>query len=751
VNVGTELSQGPFIESLKNCKSALLMLDKEASSLDRLWCLIEIYILLFDYKKILDWDASNMDILTPMGPIGSSSVKTAPVIQSISNVNTRLAKATNKGDQRQILNYIAGEPEFTGLVTEHVDGRQRLKAPKQLDPGVQNDYDKNLLIQKKEKFDMFDKKIADWAVAKRDQLQSAKSMTIVEIEDHKGPENAYKRGMSLAHLRAMWVDLRRDCRGWSRIGRATSDNDNEGNSPDSYDAALVHRALTIYDFSAEYLKKDLDTSYVERKGLPPTESEYFITVAFNITFVELMLSLEWHAEARDLPDSTVYWTWFFALSKNDIGYGFKHYKSPSNLLLHKPEVKLTGFVQVVNMSLAGALKRPNPNRELWMWLVKKEYGGDVEFDICSSTGLVSTCKPFPGGYYQHGNFPMNMASLLWDYDVDNIAPGEVTDKFKEEMTTEFNEKMPRGYRDGMAYFNIQVKKLACGPLLRELAVGDKVEKELERFDNDKMQEICALVQKTNSAGLLAPELLGVHGETPLMVASAHGNLECMEMLLRMKASVNEKDGHGETALHYAALGGQESASMLLVFHGAVPELRSMFEETALDVATRSPSSFLREYDDQGRKYVTEYKQNEQYLRILQENHTRLVSAQQLSEGLRRAAYLRSPSQEAILSPKDTRLKAARQALAEEPPVQELAPVEPRNLEKTLQDAAPPKATGSERAVAVHAPSQQQQAAQSNPARPPAGPTRCCACRKRQEASVASSQTGGEEERRYAWA
>lgn len=56
--------------------------------------------------------------------------------------------------------------------------------------------------------------------------------------------------------------------------------------------------------------------------------------------------------------------------------------------------------------------------------------------------------------------------------------------------------------------------------------------------------------------------------TPLMWASAWGNLEAIKILLKHKAKINLKDDKGDTALMYAASKGQLDAVKLLLEAGA---------------------------------------------------------------------------------------------------------------------------------------------------------------------------------------
>ena len=54
------------------------------------------------------------------------------------------------------------------------------------------------------------------------------------------------------------------------------------------------------------------------------------------------------------------------------------------------------------------------------------------------------------------------------------------------------------------------------------------------------------------------------GRTALHFACGYGEMECAEVLINAKASINVGDGNDNTALHYAAGYNQEAAIKLLL-------------------------------------------------------------------------------------------------------------------------------------------------------------------------------------------
>lgn len=76
------------------------------------------------------------------------------------------------------------------------------------------------------------------------------------------------------------------------------------------------------------------------------------------------------------------------------------------------------------------------------------------------------------------------------------------------------------------------------------------------------------------------------GVTPLMSASAIGNIKQMVALIGQGAEVNATDKRGWTALMYAANHNESEAVLKLLLHGADSRLTNANGETALNLATQ---------------------------------------------------------------------------------------------------------------------------------------------------------------------
>jgi len=68
-------------------------------------------------------------------------------------------------------------------------------------------------------------------------------------------------------------------------------------------------------------------------------------------------------------------------------------------------------------------------------------------------------------------------------------------------------------------------------------------------------------------------------------ASLCGRSEVVRFLLESRVDVSAQDGHGQSALHYAALGGYVDMIKLLIARGAPLELKNVWGGTVLGQAT----------------------------------------------------------------------------------------------------------------------------------------------------------------------
>lgn len=80
------------------------------------------------------------------------------------------------------------------------------------------------------------------------------------------------------------------------------------------------------------------------------------------------------------------------------------------------------------------------------------------------------------------------------------------------------------------------------------------------------------------------------GQTALIFAAIGGDLRTVSLLIRAGAGVNLKDNHGRTALMYAAESGRANVVKTLLMSGADKNLTDAENRTALDLATMQKKS-----------------------------------------------------------------------------------------------------------------------------------------------------------------
>ena len=81
--------------------------------------------------------------------------------------------------------------------------------------------------------------------------------------------------------------------------------------------------------------------------------------------------------------------------------------------------------------------------------------------------------------------------------------------------------------------------------------------------------------------------IGTFGDRPLNLASYHGDVEEISVLIEAGADVNAKGEKGATPLHDAARGGRVDAIKLLLKCGASPNVTDEFERTPKEYAELS--------------------------------------------------------------------------------------------------------------------------------------------------------------------
>jgi len=106
VQLGEMLVSCPFYEALHGALQTILMVDKAATTLERVWVVFEMKATLDSGQELHAW--------TPVGQIGHT-VQSGPMAAALEHLKSNDAQASNPVDRRQIMNHIAGLPEMSGI------------------------------------------------------------------------------------------------------------------------------------------------------------------------------------------------------------------------------------------------------------------------------------------------------------------------------------------------------------------------------------------------------------------------------------------------------------------------------------------------------------------------------------------------------------------------------------------------------------------------------------------------------------
>jgi hypothetical protein len=391
--------------------------------------------------------------------------------------------------------------------------------------------------------------------------------------------------MTLAQLRTMALDMKVWASSWeSTRGKPFS-------------------SVTLYHFSSEYQKygkpDEMTISFSEEMSTSlgyggaqhePEQPEYLISVSYHQPVEDMMASIEWHAEARALPDSTVYWAWFFAYSPGDVrDWDWSHGSPTEPILDYIDGVAL--LTCVTKDGLLSPFGRANPCEEIFAVWERQ-----LLVDVCCTTGVRATMRPFGNRSYEFGTFDPILAEAMLAYDVRKIdrAVGAGGADRVQKVLDQIDQNMD----GGLDAFNLNVHVLASGPLVLQACLDGDVKKVLQ------------ILQKSH-IDFSSPRLRGLQGETPLMVAASCGHESVLSFLLKRKCDIGAEDIDGENALHYAAAACQPEAVRILLAAGTKEADNQSFDEkTPLDLALQNPAFFM----DKNADAVAEVLQLEKHFR-----------------------------------------------------------------------------------------------------------------------------------------
>ena len=188
-DLGTNLEDSPFYLAIQNAKRTVLVVDCDAASLTRSWCGLELHFTK-KFDKILQ-------IYTPAGRVGSSRVKSGPLVEVMEVWDVFSCEASEDADRRQILNYLSGGKVLeSGDIQCREDGSwvvkdgwrkqlsdvrlmegttQELEEWRQRDGDVEYQYEVELLKQHEAAFEQLNQSVRASVVLLKRKLQKLSS------------------------------------------------------------------------------------------------------------------------------------------------------------------------------------------------------------------------------------------------------------------------------------------------------------------------------------------------------------------------------------------------------------------------------------------------------------------------------------------------------------------------------------------------------------------------------------------------
>jgi hypothetical protein len=323
------------------------------------------------------------------------------------------------------------------------------------------------------------------------------------------------------------------------------------------------------------------SSYMEFVSEAPQKPEFTVVHVFQSKVADVMASLEWHAEARELPDSCTYWLSCTALLQDKADEYIKENRTATGF----EALKWSEGTVVVLDSKASLMCRSLPMLEIYHTIKQKKL-----LDLACPSGALATMRPFKDGW-EFGNFDCQISQKVLEFDISKIEGKIIENTNHAEMAKcaiagvayEEGVNAPTDSQ-GYIWFTHRLRSRAIGPLLRDVAYEGRTK--------EAQQVITEIGLNDNHVNLNSMCFCGHSVETCLHAAAAGGHVYIVQLLLLEKMDVNVQDGDGETPLHYAAFAGQTTVVKVLLSQHADPLVESFFGETPEDIAKEGPACFL---------------------------------------------------------------------------------------------------------------------------------------------------------------
>ncbi|CAE8742589.1 unnamed protein product, partial [Polarella glacialis] len=534
-NFGTGFRDSPFYKAVEVAEEGtLLIVDRDASSLQRIWCGFEL-LLAIDLQKPLV-------VYTSAGQVGVSATS-GRLVEAVEDFDITQMEASQECDRRQIINFLCGGEllEKKGLKTAQdgnfqlVNGWQKQLSDVTTTPAAPRRQNGKLeYVQEAELFKLHSAKFQKLNATVRDKVLSAAHVAegerqtagikIPRLED---------RGVTLGEMRAFF----KKAKSWSS---------EEGHSWET---------LSISEISRTFIKKLIagkDTSLAELWSSGPRKPQIVVNETLASPLSEFAAALEWFAEASRLQDNVVFYFAPLCINLCDQEHDNPDLARTIRNLIQNCE----GLLSVLPDSEEQIVRSYRLEQlHLCFHAGKKIYFG------CSD-GVLACTSPFQHGIWEFGHFHPQLAQTLVQssWSQARCAEDEVRDRVNLLILQS---------RGGYDSFEARLMRVAGGPVLRDAALR---------------------------GGPQAVKVIySVAGETALHIAAASGKLLALRALLDCRADPNAEDHIRETPMHYAAMTGMLGSIQLLLKYGAEPMAESAFAEDALFVAQQNPAAFLGQH------------------------------------------------------------------------------------------------------------------------------------------------------------
>lgn len=562
-NFGSKLEDCPFVQALNHAELMVLVVDREAGSLTRSWCGLEVHHAIMHEMEF--------ELYTSAGRVGSSFVSGGPLVEAIRGWDIRDSQTSDPPYRRMILNLIAGVSELDGLMLRE-DGSMETDTIGRpcLDPahsgicasGDEYEYEQMLFREHARRFE---------------DLNMIVRLSVMRYIDlGRRPKGCAGKGLSveqkgvtLGQLRAASRKLQATCpwteslTPWWRedYSRKFEKGVVQFSELDLYMVVDWVRHLTHFE----------SCSFMELIADGPQLPLILLDGASADLWCEFLEVVELFAEAMHLPDSTVFWFHPLSLNHNETGTRLARpvSKGGDRDIMQLPQLKALEECQ----SLLRVFSNPEDVKRGWE-LFKLEMamrtGKHVYFGC--SKGVMACNHPFRNGKVSFGRFNVEICDALIKLDAHDMICTKDSDR--RAILDYFQQNAGT-----IALFNARVRRWCAGPLFRKAGLYNDV---------DLVVSMCRLP----GLRLNSIFLKGAHLETALHTAAASGSLDVLRFLLRAKMDPDAEDNNGETPLHYAAGAGKVDAINVLLEAKADPMCESHFAERPLQVAENCAAGFL---------------------------------------------------------------------------------------------------------------------------------------------------------------